>query len=66
MYQFSLLPGLLGLGVVERKLFNCEQTIIIIIIIIITICSSSNGPCEFFTPALADSLSLESKWQQVS
>ena len=30
-----------------------------IIIIIITL-------CEFFTPALADGLSLESKWQQVS
>ena len=23
-------------------------------------------PCEFFTPALADGLSLESEWQQVS
>ena len=31
----------------------------IIIIIIIT-------PCEFFTPALIDGLSLESGWQQVS
>ena len=34
-------------------------TIIIIIIIIIIL-------CEFFTPTLANGLSLESKWQQGS
>ena len=43
------------------RLYNSQRRIIIIIIIIIIIYS-----LEFFTSALADGLSLETEWQQVS
>ena len=43
---------------------NLEAFIIIIIIMIVIIIIVT--PWEFFTPALADVLSLEFEWQQVS
>ena len=43
------------------KLYNCVQKIITIIIVIIIFTS-----WEFFTSVLADGLSLEFEWQQVS
>ena len=54
-----------ALMIVERtlvanwSLFKIQDMSLIIIIIIII-------PCEFFTPVLADGLSQEPEWQQVS
>ena len=48
-------PGWIGR---ESQETLCYQHDFVIIIIV--------TPSEFFTPAFADGLSLESKWQQVS